>query len=144
MRSPCGSVPITTRLACGRKPSRCGTIVSSASGESARNWTEGGSGACPGSGLCGPGLCGPGLCGPGLCGPGLCPEMSGGGGVSSPAVSACVIQPGCGEGGCSDPVVELAVDNVSDGGRYPQIFCGVLTHGNEGGRGYRLMPRRAS
>src|SRR5215471_2519402 len=110
MRSPCGSVPITTRLACGRKPSRWGTIVSSASGESARSWTEGGSG--PGRGPeDGPAMdpaIGPAI-GPEMSlemDPELGPELGRDGGVSSPAVSGCVIPTGCGAGQTGTPAVK--------------------------------------
>src|ERR1017187_5756541 len=71
---PAGSIPITTKLASGMKPSRCGTRARSDAGES----TGTGTGlACAAGGACG-------FCG--FCGD------------SSPAVSVCSMSPACDAG----------------------------------------------
>src|ERR1019366_514219 len=74
---PAGSIPITTKLASGMKPSRCGTRARSDAGES----TGTGTGlACAAGGACE--FCG--FCG--FCGD------------SSPAVSVCSMSPACDAG----------------------------------------------
>src|SRR5690348_7725503 len=128
MRSLRGSVPITTRLACGRKPSRWGTIVSSASGESARSWTEGGSGSGrgPEDDLAMDPAIGPEMSlemGSEM-GPELGRELGRDGGVSSPAVSGCVIPTGCGAGQAGTPAVKGAVDNSGKRGVIHKCVAG--------------------
>ena len=114
MRSPGRSVPITTRLVRGAKPSRCGTIASSASGESARSGTGGGSAPVPGGGDL-PGAWGLREAG-GL--PGMRGVVTRGECLSHDASVWCA--------GCAD---QTARGGLWITGSYPQMSRGALTAG---------------